>query len=452
MIAGMRHAAQPADAIPSRNEGESSEARMASKFVNLADAAVQLGISPEQLNDLRQQQLVYGYRDGSSWKFKPEDVDRLRESLAAGTIHIGGDGGEMPLASDSGSPADSSFELTVDEPPLDVGDSGDDVVLLSELELGESGAGTSSTVIGKPGQPLSEDDSDVKLTSHAEDSTIARGGSGIGGSGIDLVQEKREAGGSSIGGGSDIRLADDDVKSPASGGSSAIQLGDDQSDDEFVLDSPGLGSDITRSPGDSGISLLDPSDSGLSLDVPINLGAPPAAGESEFELSGSSGEALGAATEFDSDEVMEVKSGDDFLLTPLGSEAEEESEDSGSQVIALDSEASFEDTDASMFGSESESMSAMLEEDVGAAAVPLDTIGLGAAAAPALVTAGAQMVPAGREAAYPLWINMTLVGCFLMLFLSGMMMYDLVRNMWSWDQPYSVNSSIMDTVLSWFGS
>lgn len=428
---------------------------MAGKFVNLADAAVQLGISPEQLNDLRQQQLVYGYRDGKSWKFKHEDVDRLRESLTAGTIKIGGDGpDELPLAADSGELSDSSFELSVDEPPLDVGDSGDDVVLLSELELGESGPSTSSTVIGKPGQPLSADDSDVKLASQGGDSTIGLagsgiGGSGIGGSGIDLVQEKRDAGGSSITlAGSDIRLADvKDLKNAASGGSSAIQLGDDQSDDEFVLDSPGLGSDITRSPGDSGISLLDPSDSGLSLDVPMNLGAPPAAGESEFELSSSSSDALGKATEFDSDEVMELKSGDDFLLTPLGSEAEEESEDSGSQVIALDSEASFESTDASMFGSESESMSGMLEEDMGAAAVPLDAIGLGASSAPALAAGGVQMVPAGREAPYGALMNTLLVSCFLVLTFCGMFMYDVVRNMWSWDQPYSVNSSIMDSIF-----
>ncbi len=344
---------------------------------------------------------------------------------------------------------DSSFELSIDEPPLDVGDSGDDVVLLSELELGESGAGTSSTVIGKPGQPLSAEESDVKLAGIEEDSPLERRGDmplDLG-SGIDLVQDK-PAGGSKLGG-SDIRLASEEATKPGSGGSSAIQLGDEHSDDEFVLDSPGPGSDITRSPGDSGISLLDPSDSGLSLEAPINLGAPPAAGEAEFELAGSSGDALGAATDFDSDEVMELKSGDDFLLTPLGG-AEEESDDSGSQVIALDSEASFEDTDASMFGSESESMSAMLEEDESAAPAALESIGLGGAA-PALATAGAAMVPAGREAVYPTWIMAILGFCLVLLALCGMLMYDLVRNMWSWDRPYTVNSSIMDWILGLFG-
>jgi hypothetical protein len=35
--------------------------------------------------------------------------------------------------------------------------------------------------------------------------------------------------------------------------------------------------------------------------------------------------------------------------------------------------------------------------------------------------------------------------------LSGMMMYDLMRHMWSWDSPYAVNSKLMDTILNLFG-
>jgi len=38
----------------------------------------------------------------------------------------------------------------------------------------------------------------------------------------------------------------------------------------------------------------------------------------------------------------------------------------------------------------------------------------------------------------------------IFLALCGMMTYDLARNMWSWDQPYAVNSSIMDTLLPLF--
>jgi hypothetical protein len=38
----------------------------------------------------------------------------------------------------------------------------------------------------------------------------------------------------------------------------------------------------------------------------------------------------------------------------------------------------------------------------------------------------------------------------VLLLLCGMMLYDLMRNMWSWDGTYPVNSSLMDTILSWF--
>ena len=42
--------------------------------------------------------------------------------------------------------------------------------------------------------------------------------------------------------------------------------------------------------------------------------------------------------------------------------------------------------------------------------------------------------------------------CMIMLFmiLCGMFAFDLVRNMWSWNGAYSVNSSLMDMILSWF--
>ena len=50
---------------------------MARKFIDLDDAAKMLGISSETLNEMRERQRIYGYRDGGSWKFKPEDVEKL---------------------------------------------------------------------------------------------------------------------------------------------------------------------------------------------------------------------------------------------------------------------------------------------------------------------------------------------------------------------------------------
>ena len=44
------------------------------------------------------------------------------------------------------------------------------------------------------------------------------------------------------------------------------------------------------------------------------------------------------------------------------------------------------------------------------------------------------------------WLPPTVV-----LLLSGVIAYDLLRNMWSWNGPYEVNSAIMDMVLGLFG-
>ena len=99
-------------------------------------------------------------------------------------------------------------------------------------------------------------------------------------------------------------------------------------DDELVLGS-GAGSDVTAGVGDSGISLGNPSDSGLSLEEPLELSS--GSGVESLEL--------GEDEMLDLDDSMAggVDADDDFMLTPVEDGLDEES-DSGSQVIALDSE------------------------------------------------------------------------------------------------------------------
>ena len=496
---------------------------MASKFVTLAEAAQQLGIPPEQVNELRQQGGLNGYRDGSSWKFKHEDVQRVAESRSAAA-----EGDELPeiFLGDSGE-VGAAMDLPID--PDDIQDSADDVVLLSEFELGESGPSASATVIGKPGQPFSSLDSDVKLVSSdgggsdASQTMIGRPGTPLGPdeSAVKLEStrfEEPSASGTIVGfpgqpltpddsavrlkagsadlespsstvigkpgqplsaGESDVKLGtfeDSDFELPApkskrpaggpptpppvAGGStvfrgsggpadsvvdSGITLGDEHSDDDFVLGGPG--SDITVSPGDSGISLVDPADSGLSLDAPIELR--PDSSEGSFEIA-ESGEDLSAVTEFDSDEVMELKTGDEFLLTPMVSEGEESSDDSGSQVIAVDSESPFESSEASMFASAEGGMSNLLEEDVGGGGA-LGAESLGGVGGQAFAAAGGAAPGFAVETPYPVWTVLLLGFCALFLSLCGMMMYDLVRNMWSWNGPMPVNSTIMDAIMGLFG-
>ena len=152
----------------------------------------------------------------------------------------------------------------------------------------------------------------------------------------------------------------------------------------------------------------------------------------------------------DPDAATQLKADDDFLLTPLEEAGGEES-DSGSQVIALDADVEFDESAATMLGSGSSITAGVtaLEEDLG------EPLGGGSetVAGPGLSTAPAMAaVSAGPDIVFAPWNIALLAICLLFLILVGMMMYDLMRNMWSWGGAYPVNSSLMDTILSWFES
>jgi excisionase family DNA binding protein len=83
---------------------------MARKFLTLEEAAKLLGVTVETLGELRDRREVHGYRDGASWKFKEEDVERLKVERA--------------------SAAEEGEFAEMDEDP--------DSILLSEVELGHS--------------------------------------------------------------------------------------------------------------------------------------------------------------------------------------------------------------------------------------------------------------------------------------------------------------------------
>ncbi len=479
---------------------------MARKFLTLEEAATMLGVTVDTLAELRDRREVHGYRDGSSWKFKEEDIERLkadRESIA--------DEGEF---------------AELDEDP--------DSILLSEVELGQSGESTSSTIIGGKSSPKDPLEDDIQIARPKHDSDVLddvlgtgsdAGGSGVleAGSGVSpmfddldnldlempsaadsgISTKLPESGGSSpvlsageddafeLSGDSAIGVDDGELKVGSDAGTSDIMLsgeslelegsglsfGDDQDlalgedpgleiesaqsggsdidltgdfDDDLVLGGSSHG-DLSRT-GDSGISLLDPADSGISLEAP------------PLELGGSSVEQL----ELGEDDELLVAEGsdaaaasgigtsdsdDDFLLTPLEEGAAEES-DSGSQVIALESEVEFEDAGVATFEEEPVG-GGLLEDDLGegfGAAAALDTAGpsgLGGVA-PAGAPAGAGAAAMIPDVPFSGWNVMSLVLCAVLLLFCGMFAYDLLRNMWSWDAPYSVNSSMMEMILSWF--
>jgi excisionase family DNA binding protein len=388
---------------------------MAQKYYSCEETAKALRLSEDEIKQMAQRQELHGYRDGAQLKFKVEDVERVAQQRAA-------------------EPSESL-------------DEGEDDVLLSEVELGPSASGASGTVIGgveNGGQAPA--DSDLKLGEESEpaqdaaadqlDSKVTQFEE------LDLTLEE------------DLTLEDSQITSDqeaSSGGSRIDVAGDDLEDDDLVLGGSGAGSDITIG-GDSGISLVDPADSGLSLEEPLGTSA---GSDESLELGEDDMVALSEAA--DAESPTELKTDDDFLLTPLEEVSEDEDSESGSQVIALDLED--DQTDPMIAGKPGGSgVAAMLDEDIGPE--PAADMGFGAAvggaelgAAPLGTQPGAfegaplPQTAAAPEAPYSVWNIVSLTFCSLFLILVGMMMYDLMRNMWSWDGAYQVNSWIMDTML-----
>ena len=275
--------------------------------------------------------------------------------------------------------------------------------------------------------------SSMKLSDGSDIMQLDLDGSGTGdipnmeASGIDLSGDDLD-----IDVGSDLKLSDDEMELSVE---SSEELNLDSSDIDLVTES-GLGlsdpadSDVTLDPSDSGIN-LSPSDSGLSLEQ-----TPP-----ELAMTGDDELELGAADElvdFGEDMEIELDDGegletDDFVLTPV--EGDLGDEDSGSQVIALDTD-DLGDEAGLLGDGDVDDM-----DDGGG----LGTVDDGP-------TIPGPMAPVGVETPYSIW-DVVGFGLIMMpLALTGIMVVDLALNIWSFDKPFSVNSQLMDLILGMFGS
>jgi excisionase family DNA binding protein len=494
---------------------------MAQKFVSLEAAAAQLGISKDRLNELREDGKVRAYRDGASWKFRADDVEKLVADGVPSTDAAGSDialslddGPTKAAARSAGELSDIQLDLGDDEPlsnpaasdvslddldeptvPIDGTSEGDvlaldggdeidefsDSILLSETELGESTDRPPSTIIGKAEMAADLDlelsasgsdassKSDVRLaepsTSNVfspssrdavldtEPPSLSDNFGDLDELEIDLEAEssrilspedltkaqqaaKAKPSPAKAAEFSDLELAVSDsspggVLDGLSGGSniglsglSALELeGDDDQDDDDVL---GDGSDITLSSESSGINIISPSDSGLALDeVPLAMGSgsPIASG---LDLGPTSDDVV-----LEPLEVAEDEGGaEPFALTPFGEEASEDEEDS-SQIIPLDE---VSEDEALLGGTQRSTAVDALSDDF--AAIPVG------------VMAASESVD---DVPFSMYNIAGLSLCILLLVMCGMMAFDLLRNMWSWGEVYTLNSSLMDVLTPILG-
>ena len=430
-------------------------------YIKLDEAAEKLGISPDKLKEMIDNNDIRAFRDGASFKFKTDEIDRVKATL----------GDVAEAADDAIQLADDSLdELVPVDGILDDDDSADSLLV-------DEQAGGSATVIGDSGTPsaadsdlklasgsdlgLSIDDDEIELT--AADSAVEKaasseisldapatsGDSDVLGGDPEITLSGSDTGVLAAGGGSDLelKLEDDDsldLTEDVPGEDSVLKLsGDDDAsidlDDEDLVLGSGVGSDVTLGGGDSGINLTNPADSGLSLeDESLNLSDDDSLDLDDDDMLTLDGDDLG------SDEPADLQTDDDFLLTPVEDAADDES-DSGSQVIALDSE-EFDDSAATMLNAEEADLGDALVEDVDGGG--FEEAAVAAAAAP--VAASALAAAPAEEADFSIWNILSLACLLVLMCLAGVMMMDVIKNIWSWDNAGGggISSAIMDPLAN----
>jgi len=458
---------------------------MAVKYIELNQAAKMLGVSADELNNMRLSGNIYGVRDGSSWKFKADEIERVAEERGTSLAPAADADADLDLdlgaAADEGA-SDLQLDLEaedVDDSPTAIGKGAEAAVRSagegSDLVLaGPGGDGAAPKNAGKPApkpSPASDlgfdvdSESDIRLVTDAS------------GSGVDLVAGSSDdvLGGTDVGlqagavgsgdlefEGSDLNLSsdvtlDEEAPKPAAGKAPAakapdsdVTIGESEEisldeDDELVLDG---GSDITRGAGDTGINLTSPSDSGLNLEEePLDL-----AGSSVSSLELPEDEDLLDLEDLEAEPAAAApaEADEDFQLAPSAALQEDE-EDSGSQVIALEDSSAF----AAAAGGLGEELGEGLlegEEAVGGPAEQADELaGALEETEAAPVTLPTVQLGAAQDIPYSIWNVLSLLAISVILAVTGMLMTDLVRNMWTWDETYTASTPIMDVMVRMFG-
>ncbi len=544
-------------------------------YLSLEEAAKKLGIPTQTLIDLRSQGQVRGFRDGTSWKFPENEIDRLQDDLpnlsglgssigsGSGTGSGTADGGGQLTGDDSAlslggvigdDEAGSSLELGSEESghgggsdvnlvPGDASDGSDVLVIPSasgsgildlddlsiegsaishnsgELHLGPDEGGTKSSVVqGKRADapasaksspdaseesdefnlgsvldleeemdivPGSDQDLNLKLDDEDErasglellgedDSTGNQPKQPSARVSGDVLSELDLLGGDSIGSGMLSGDSDNLISGALSGlsdtGSGVDDaLADDDlmiSDDDDDLIISGDGKDISMA-GDSGIDLMSPSDSGLSLESePLDLAS---SSVSSLDLGselndgsgsgvGSSGYGSGLIPADDSGSDIDFPGEEEFQLSPSGIQLDK-SDESESQEIDVENsdsfagefdEPAFEEAGAIDEAGAFEEVDAF---DDGAVAVD-DEGGFGDAGAEpmdddaAAQSGGAPVgAPVGFEIPFTLLQTVGLLLILLVMSLGGMLISDLIRNMWSYSEPAAPVSSLTDWLI-----
>ncbi|MBL8888706.1 MAG: helix-turn-helix domain-containing protein [Planctomycetaceae bacterium] len=282
---------------------------MSSELIPLAEAAVQLGVSVEKLLEMRSNKQIFGIRDGSSWKFKKSELDRVKEDLGLGSGQIS----------------------DIDTPVENVSDSMDLLDGSDELLLSDSGSGAMSGSLLRDSDELSLEDDQPAAKGKGKPDDTGKASDKENSDNLDLLDDEL--------------FKSDELSLQDSAGLDSGEMSSD-----FVDSSDVVVDDSDSSGSDSDSLLLDDEDLVVS-----NQGVE----EDDFELSDSS--------------ILSLDDGggaDDFDLEPISESMDDQN--SSSQVIALEDSDLMDDSHPTMMGGPSgDLLSADEFSDSGA--VPLES-------------------------------------------------------------------------------
>jgi excisionase family DNA binding protein len=244
------------------------------KYLSLDEVAGRLGLSPDQVNKIREEGRLRGFADRGTWKFKADDVEEYARSRQAGSAP------DVPILEDDSFIAQSGgSKIAVGSSAI----SADDDDTVGEQPTVIRGDATGSSILDE--QPsLTTSDSDVRLIL---DDSLAPGDSnpdvavqGDSDSDVRLIDPTaRSARPSGDRSDSDVKLVADDedtVSDVRLLSGDEIPADKSGSDSDVALVSQRLASaledddeDLRPLAGDSGIALESGiADSGIALDAP----------------------------------------------------------------------------------------------------------------------------------------------------------------------------------------
>jgi len=470
-----------------------------SNLIPMDEAARILGMTVEQVSELRSENEIFGYKDGATWKFKMSELERVADERDISLNKSEGSSVASDLSESFGFDLSESSGLLMDDSSasgliedLDSAEYMED----SSVELAQPDAlvkAPSSISLDNDSGAISLDDSDLRLADSGllsdDASDTAKSAGADPKSVLDDDEDELSFGSSSLSLASDSRALTEDVENDAASKSSVkasdsglllggsdddLLLADDDSDFTFNDDSGSLieSSEMSSDFEDSGSLILDDSDSSQEILLEANeSGINLAASSSGISLAESGELDLGAsdidALDFggDDDEIVMLDDEDDspmmleeddFNLTPLDSSMEDD-DTSGSQVIALeDSEIYADDSAATMLGADDGfgadggfddgfggGVGSSFDEGFDGGVMPAAGVAAG--------VAGVGAVAMLEESPYSIAQVLSLGGILFLMLTGGMVAYNLAQNLWL-PQDQLVGQSVLTFFLEMVGA